>query len=753
MMRLYVVILSAVFIVAPNALAQDPFTTLEIPRMERAPRLEDFLEMKPAEDLEARMAKVSGFIQRQPKDGEAPTQRTDVYLGYDESNFYAIYVCFDSDPDGIRARMNSRGNTSDDDWVNLVLDTFNDKRRAYMFGASPLGVQWDALWTEGQSSDAAFDTLYYSDGKLTEEGYVVWMAIPFKSLRFSSAPEQKWGIAIGRSIPRLNEQSYWPHYSTRVEGRLSQTGTLTGLRDISPGRNIQLLPFSGFRSYRAIDQRDPARPAFVEDHASTDAGLDAKFVLKDSLVADIAVNPDFSQVESDEPQVTTNQRFEVFFPEKRPFFLENANFFQTPINLVFTRRIADPQFGTRLTGKAGPYALGALVADDESPGKRVLEENSAFGKRARFGVLRISRDFFSQSSVGMIFTDRSFDATVNRVGGVDGRLKLSPNWVTQFQGVTSTTRFNDGTRRSGPAYEARLIRSGRQFNVDFNYSDRSAGFLTLTGFNPRQDIRSVSGRTSYAFRPEGKYWISMTPSLNMSHLMARDGRRLESFYNPTLGWEFTGQTFLNMEYKAERLRLRPGEAQVPVDRDFHRHVAGGSFRTSIIPQIQFDGRYFRGTEINYNPAAGQEAAMQDWSNTDITLTFRPVSQLSIANRYLFTKLADRGTGETIFNDHIIRSRWTWQFTRELSARVIVQYNALLANSSLTSLETRKNVNTDLLFAYQLNAWTALYVGYNNNAQNIDLVPTATGSKIVRTPGEFIRDAHQFFAKFSYLMRF
>ena len=743
-------ILVLLFSQTPLPAQEAPPVTLDIPRVERPPRFEEFLEMKLPAELEGQLARVTDFVQRQPKDGEAATQRTEVYLGYDDSNLYVVFLAFDVNPAGIRAHLNPRGNTGEDDWVHVVLDTFQDKRRAYMFGSSALGVQWDALWTEGQGSDATLDTIYAS---LTEQGFVVWMSIPFKSLRFISESDQKWGILFGRSIPRLNEQSFWPRYSSRVEGRLNQGGVLTGLRNISPGRNIQLLPYGSFRSYRAMDQRDPARPRFVDDDGASDGGLDAKVVLKDSLVADIAINPDFSQVESDEPQVTTNQRFEVFFPEKRPFFLENANFFQTPMNLVFTRRIADPQFGGRLTGKAGKYTIGALVADDESPGKRVPDGHPASGRRAGFGILRVSRDIFRQSNVGVIFTNRNFDSGYNRVGGLDARLKVNRNWTAQMQGVSSSTRFSDGRRQAGPAYEGRLTRSGRQLNIDVNYSDRSAGFLTLAGFNPRQDIRILNQQTSYAFRPEGKYWIAMTPKLAANHVMARDGKRLESSYSPGITWEFAGQTFFGLEYKGEEIRLRPSEARVASDRNFNHHVAGITARSGALQQVTFDWRYYRGTEINYSPAAGQEASMQDWSSADLTVTFRPARQFFVANRYLFTRLADRQTGAAIFNDHIIRSRWNWQFTREFSIRFILQYNADLVNPRFTSIHPRKNINADFLFAYQANAWTAVYVGYNGNAQNINLVPAPGGSKIVYTPEGFINDARQFFAKFSYLIRF
>jgi hypothetical protein len=728
--------------------------SLLIPRLSRAPQFEEFLDMRPPADLAEEMTVVSDFLQREPRDGEPATQRTDVYVGYDDANLYAVFLAFDRDPAGVRARMSPRGDTGSDDWVHIVLDTFNDQRNAYMFGASPLGVQWDALWTEGPGSDAAFDTVYESQGALTDEGYVVLMAIPFKSLRFSASAEQTWGLLFGRSIPRLNEQVFWPRYSSRIEGRLNQAARVDGLEDVSPGRNIQLLPFLGFRSFRAIDRRDPTRPFFVSDRAATDTGLDAKFVIRDSLVTDIAINPDFSQVESDEPQVTANQRFEVFFPEKRPFFLENASFFQTPINLVFTRRIADPQFGARLTGKAGPYSIGALITDDESPGKRVVEGDPSFGKRARFSIFRLNRDILDQSNIGMIFTERSFNGTFNRVGGVDTRIKLGANWVTQLQAVTSTTRFADGSERSGPAYDVRLDRSGRQFNFGVGYADIGAGFITETGFNPRNDIRTVSFGANYAFRPEGRYFISMTPDLSGIRVMSRDGTRLEQVISPRITWEFTGQTLMNVFYlPSERIRLRPAEAAVTTDRDFSRNVFGFAFETSVVPEIDFAAEHRRGGEINFSPVAGREASMERWETTDVGVTIRPGIRLSVANRYLFTRLAERQTDRTIFNDHIIRSRWNWQFTRELSVRFILQYEALLANSELTSLETRKNFNTDFWFAYQVNAWTALYAGYNNNLGNIDLVPTPTGSRIIRTPNDFINDSHQFFVKFSYLFRF
>jgi hypothetical protein len=737
------------------AFAQAPTQqAFHIPRLENPPSLQDFLTMAPGSEIAQRMAKVSGFLQRSPRDGEPATQSTDVYAGYDASNLYFVFVCFDSEPEKVRARLFPRGSSfSDDDWVHVVLDTFADQRRAYMFAVYPLGIQWDALFTEGQGADSNYDALWESRGSVTDQGYVALVAIPFKSLRFLSGEQQRWGVMFGRNIPRLNEQSFWPRYSTRVEGRLNQEADLTGLEGISPGRNIQLLPYAGFRSYRAIDRRNPANPRFVNDRAAVDAGLDAKFVLKDSVVADFAVNPDFSQVESDEPQVTTNQRFEVFFPEKRPFFLENSTYFRTPINLLFTRRIADPQFGARLTGKIGRTAFGVLAADDQSPGKAVADNHPDFGSRAGFGVVRVARDILNQSSIGMIYTHREFEGSYNRAGGVDSRLKLGTNWVAELQAVTSSTRLRDGTHRAGPAYEAVLMRSARRFNMSVGYSDRGKDFIALTGFNPRHDLRTVSSDVSYAFRPEGRRWISTTPTFGTAGRWTHDGKPLDETYAFGLNSEFVGKTFVNFTYQPQNIGLRPGEAPVSSIRRLKRSFGGVSAGTSLSRVVQIESQYLRGTDINYNPKPGTDPSLGDWTNASATVTFRPVSQLTVVNRYLFTKLADRGTSATIFNDHIFRSRWNWQFTREFSLRFIAQYNALMVNPGYTSLEKRKNINTDVLLAYQLNAWTALYVGYNNNLQNIDLQQTPTGSRIIRTPAGLVNDAHQFFAKFSYLIRF
>ncbi|MCH6554667.1 MAG: hypothetical protein IH793_10985, partial [Acidobacteria bacterium] len=561
-------------------------------------------------------------------------------------------------------------------------------------------------------------------------------------------------LFVYRNIPRVNEQSFWPHCSSRIEGRLNQAATLRGLENISPARNIQFIPYGAFRSFRTLDTRDPNRPFFVRDRADPDAGLDAKFVFKDSLVLDVTVNPDFNQVESDQPQITANQRFEVFFPEKRPFFLENANFFQTPINLLFTRRIADPQFGVRLTGKTGPYAIGALLMDDESPGKSVPAGDPLHGKRALFAIARVSRDIFQQSNLGAIYTSREFQGSYNRVGGADSRLRLNNHWVALFQGVRSWTRELDGSRLNGTAFDAEVRRSGRQFSYSLEYNDRSPDFRTASGFLRRPDIRRIGQNLGYFFRPEGKRLISWGPGLFLNRVYDHEGTRLDWGLSPSFQWEFIGQSNFRIFYNAARERLRPQDfSGLTQNRDFSLPGYGFTFSSSYFSRVSVSGFAGTGKGINFAPPAGRESFLANTRDATFTLTLRPLTPLRIDNSYLFSRLRDRDTGASIFNNNILRSRWNWQFSRELSVRFILQYDATLANPDLTALETTKNINADILITYLVNPWTALFVGYNGNAQNLDVVPTATGAQIVRPRRRFINDAKQFFVKFSYLLRF
>ncbi len=466
---------------------------LIIPKLDAAPKLEDFLNMRPDSAAARQMAKVEGFTQRDPKDGQPASQKTEAYVGYTDKNLYVAFVCFDAEPGKIRARLSRRENIDEDDQVRVYLDSFHDQRRSYAFTVNPLGVQQDAVYTEENGHDRSFDTLWNSAGKLTGSGYVTWMEIPFRSLRFPAAAGQLWGLLFMRQIPRNNESAYWPRVTSKIQGLLNQEEHAGGLNHISPGRNMQFIPYGVLQAFRALDQRDPTAPRFTGAQARGRIGLDAKFVIKDSFVLDVTANPDFSQIESDEPQITVNQRFEVFFPEKRPFFLENSNYFDTPLPLVFTRRIADPKFGARLTGKAGPWALGVFSMDDTAPGKRVLASDPMAGHRAFFNILRVNRELGKQSSVGFIVTDRelachgcsasaaSDEAGFNRVAGLDYRWKIAKNWQANGQAVGSDDKTIAGTRSTSWALQNWAEYSSRKIEFNTLLQDVGAEFRDRPG--------------------------------------------------------------------------------------------------------------------------------------------------------------------------------------------------------------------------------------------------------------------------------
>ncbi len=753
---------AVVVLLTTSALADPP--TFQIPRIPSPPTLADFEDMQPSARVATHMVKVTGFVAREPNDGAAPSQSTDVYLAYDDRNLYAAFVCWDKEPEKIRARMTRRDDIFSDDSAEIMIDTFHDARRGYAFAANPFGIQWDALWTEGSirngtgdytGFDPTFDTVWDSWGKLTDRGYLVLFSIPFKSLRFRNTDEQTWGIILNRAIPRTNENLFWPRISIRINGRFNQAATATGLEHIAPSRNMQFIPYGVLRSFRGIDQRDPNNPFFTGRSMKPDAGLDSKFILHDSFVLDTTINPDFSQVESDQPQITVNQRFEVFFPEKRPFFLENSNYFTTPINLVFTRRIEHPEAGLRLTGKSGPWSVGFLSTDDRSPGEIVPPSDPHAGDHAVFTIARVSHDIFDQSTVGAIFTDREFAGSYNRVGGVDANLKLSQSWRVQGQAVTSSTLNVDGTHSAGPGYEVVADRMGRNFNLQAIYTDFSPGFQTDTGFVNRVDLRQEREVANYYhYGPEGKTLISFGPTLEHFGIWDHSGTRLDTFFYPGFRVDLTHGTWINFHpFAYDEAYLRPhdytGLTRVSA---FPQPFWGIEGSTSWFKQFDFSWFFVSGGGVNYNPAAGRVPVIAHEDNGHLTLSLHLSGRLRIDNDYLLEHIRERATNLTAVTNHIVRSKWNWQFTKEFSARVIFQYNAVLSNPFLSSLNRTKNFNADFLLTYLLHPGTAIYVGYNSDLENLDrrLLPTPTG--LLTTPSSFLNDGRQLFVKVSYLFR-
>ena len=751
--------------VSPDTTGGEQF---QIPKIHGTLKLTDFEGMQAATPLARQLRKIDQFIQRDPHDGAPCTQRTEAYLGYNEKNLYIVFLAFDSEPSKIRARMMRRELIDDDDQVGFYLDTFHDQRRAYAFYANAYGIQQDALFTENkgfQGFDGSFDTVWQTESKITGEGYEVLFEIPFRSLRFPSTTPQTWGFILARVIPRNNERVFYPRNTSRLQGWLTQAGSMSGFENISPGRNLQFIPYTSMRAFRVLDTRDPAGLRFTGKHLEAKAGLDAKVVVKDSLVLDTTVNPDFGQVESDDPQVTVNQRFEVFFPEKRPFFQENSNYFQTPLQLVFTRRIVDPLYGVRLSGKAGPWAIGALIANDQAPGKSVLKTDPLSGNDAYVGILRINREIGKNNSLGLIYTDRELHtdpnsfctaspclAGFNRVGGFDTQMKFGRNWQMNAQAVTSETRFSDGARTAGPAYHAFTEYTSRALEFQTTYHDISPGFSSDLGFIPRTDIRRLSNFFSYTFHPEKKL-VSHGPRIFSQMIWDHQGTALNSVVNSNYEWSFQRQSFIEIFTTLEHERLRPSDFSTLPDNRSYAHVVGGvAAGTQYFKWLNIFGEIDWGTATNFVPRNGPPL-LANQNSGFFRGIIRPVKGLTIENGYIYTRLISRDSGLNIFNNHIVRSKWNYQFTREFSLRLIGQYATTLANPGLTTLQNTKNFNGDVLFAYMLHPGTAIYVGYNSNLQNLDRSLAQNSDGILRTRSSFINDGRQIFIKLSYLFRY
>jgi hypothetical protein len=477
------------------------------------------------------------------------------------------------------------------------------------------------------------------------------------------------------------------------------------------------------------------------------AGLDAKVILNNALTSDLALNPDFSEVESDDPQVLVNQRFQVFFPEKRPFFLDNAGFFQTPEMLFFSRHVADPEFAGRVTGKAGGWAVGGLIADDRAPGEQA-PTTIASGSRAVVGALRVQREIGKESTIGVLATTRDVSSSFNHVVGVDLRLKLSDTWVLTGQGVESFDRELNGARLDGSAYLASLSRTGQHFAFASSYVDRSPTFSAPLGFIQRVDIRQTQNHAGYAWRPDKGPILSYGPSITVSADWNHRGSLQD--WSGLADWSvsFKGPTELKVS-RAEYSELIQGQY-------LRQRSTLGSFSTSPVRWISFSVSYNEGMGANYSPPTGVLPFVGEAREGALGVTLRPASRFRFDETYLYTDLTARvgssgPTRENVYINHITRSKVHYQFTRPLSVRAILDYKSLLPNRSLAASQESKHLTGDILFTYLVNPGTAIYVGYNNQYENLTIKATSPPT-LVRTGSPTMSTGWQFYLKASYVLR-
>ncbi|MBN2206791.1 MAG: carbohydrate binding family 9 domain-containing protein, partial [Candidatus Aminicenantes bacterium] len=463
-----------------------------------------------------RAGKLDRFYEWQPGDNSEPPVKTECLVTYDESRIYIAFRCFDPEPALIRAHLMDRDATDtliQDDHVLFMLDTFNDERRGFQFRVNPLGVQADAAFSELEGfEDFSWDAIWESAGSIADFGYAVEVAVPFNQLRFpKTSGRQTWGFEAGRSYPRNVRHRMSSHVRDRDRNcLLCQFNKITGFEGITPGRNMQFTPT--LTVDRSDARRDFPSGPMEAGPTGADAGLTARWGITPNLMLNATLNPDFSQIEADVAQLDVNTRFALFYPEKRPFFLEGADFFMTPIQAVFTRTVADPLWGTKVTGKVGRSAVGFFAARDRI-NNLLFPSNQGSGaasldNEVMSGVFRYRYDLGRGSTLGALYAGRDGDGYRNHAGGVDGFLRLGESDMVIFQFLRSDTRYpfslavqqgQSTDAFAGNALLAQYVHQTRNWLVAASYQDLDPGFRADSGFLPRVDTRQVDLETHLFF--------------------------------------------------------------------------------------------------------------------------------------------------------------------------------------------------------------------------------------------------------------
>jgi len=684
-------------------------------------------------------AKVSQFTQQNPREGAPATELTEVWVGYDSQHLYlAIYAHY-SDVTQMRANRVDRDQTRRDDRVSIYLDTFLDQQRAYRFSVNGYGVQGDAIMNVGggggrggpgggggdfRGEDDSWDALFRTAGGPVADGWVVEVAIPFKSLRYPSRKDgdtHRWGFQILRNIEGKDEDLAWSPISRSNPGFLTQMGVLHGMSNLSTSRNLEILPTLTTVQFGSLDSDTGA---YDNHDVDPDFGVNLKYGLTTNLTADFTYNPDFSQIESDRPQIEVNQRFPVFYSEQRPFFLEGQEIFDTSINLVHTRTIVDPQFGAKLTGKVGSTNIGILVADDEAPGRLDDVGDPLYGANSHNLIARVRRDLYAESFIGAIVTDREFGPSYSRAVGVDGRFRLANVYRLSFMAAATDLEDLEGDARSGTAFQANFNRSGRSLSYSINHSSYSPDFETQSGFIRRTDQRDTQVNTSYTFWPES--WVlSWGPRAQYSRNYDFDGILQDEEFEVGLNGRFAR----SIGFRANATRQM--ERYADIDFNKWRYSFGGDANFSRT--FSFGGNWHWGDGIRYedDPFLGRTRG------GFLSVTARPMSRLEANLTVNFSRFVDPRTDTEVFDVKIYRTRFTYQITRRLQLRNISEYD---------SYDGKFGIN--LLGTYRINSGTVFFIGYDDRyRRRYNLNPDLWDTRA------FERTGRSFFMKFAYLFRY
>jgi len=705
--------------------------TAEIPRLESAVQIDGKLD----EPVWSQATRLTGFWQYQPVDGRPAEEETEVLAWYAPDAIYFGIIAHDRNPSAIRATVADRDNIDNDDYVVLDLDTFHDRRRAFFFAVNPLGVQADGVRSEGAgqvsslipgSTDKNPDFTWDSKGRITDRGYEVEVRIPFRSLRYPGGGPQTWGFNVTRVVKRTGYTDTWTDVRRANASFLGQEGAIGGLHDMRHGVTIEAQPFV---TATADGNLDGVSGKFIREDVNPDAGLNLRLGFS-SYALDATANPDFSQVESDQGQVTVNERFALFFPEKRPFFLEGIELFGSPQTLVYTRRIVNPKAGAKLTGKFGQLGVAHLTAVDQTD-----------AGDAWFNISRFRRDLGRNSIAGLTFTNRDQAGEHNRVLAGDFRYVWSL-YYAQFQYGRSWTSDGLGSRNA-PIWQAEYDRTGRSWGFNYLLNGQGAGFDDQAGFVNRLRSGVVNGHAFNRFTLYGArgaqlenltVFFGQERTWLYDHFGFKPGLEGDEQFDATFqlrgGWALNGHVqrdFVNFQdssFAGYTIGSAAGPAYRPAD-----HFSGftGTVKVTTPTWRQLDATvsYGRG-----RAAIFQEGTTGRGWQLIGGVDLRPTSTVRITALGTLFRLS-RLDGREFARSTIPRLKLEYQPNRALFFRVIGEYrserrNALLDPASGDSLfvggaaqpTTEFNgFRLDLLASFEPTPGTVAFLGYGSSLES------------------------------------
>jgi hypothetical protein len=673
------------------------------------------------------------WLSYNPLYGDKLPHRTDVWGAYDADYLYFAFRCTDPEPQKIKTAVRRRDTAFQDDWVGFALDSLGTRQTSYDHFINPSGMQMDILNSAASGEELAPDWVWESAARQTDTGYTVEVRIPFQSIRFKGGSQVRMGIRFWRRISRLGVSVSWPDMPP---GRTMFEGQATLVyADLEERRTRELMPTSTFSMRQA--RETPSR--FGDPDNDGDVGVSVKYGITSSVTLDATVNPDFSQVESDAFQVEINQRFPVFYSEKRPFFMEGSGLFSLAgpggdvslVSAVHTRRIEDPSFGVKLTGSAGRVTFGTLTALDQAPGRGTRETNPYFGREKLFNVARAQYSMGPGNYIGALLTDTEFASGHNRAAGADFAMKLSASQRLTGMALYTMTRTPDGkTRRQGGAGHASYWYNTKQWTFAATGEHYERDFEMDTAFYNRTGHTGGWIYTDYNFYPDKKKYPAIrriVPRFFGTATRDRVQRGDEWLALTGIRMHFTRQGFLLVDQFF-------GE-EVFAGRSFKIDRLRGIGNVQILRWLFVNSNFMTGYAPFYDPVNPLQG--RTW-NARLGVTLQPTGAISQDISFNYVTFDREDTGANLYTVRILNTRTTYQFTKYLAARAIVQYDS-----------QRRRVLTDVLGSYEFRPGTVFYAGYGSLIEQrlYDEDRWITGR------GDYITTTRGLFLKASYLYRF